>query len=102
MLGALRKVTKDLQKDLEPVISLLANMVSAQTTSKRTHDLKRLVRQTTIQNNVEAAKSMTFEKLSTYLETYACDMGVMLLNINTTNFEGQLGSLRSNGTIDAG
>jgi hypothetical protein len=100
MLGELRKITKDMQKALEPVISCLANMISSQTTSKRTHDLKRLVRQTTIQNNVEAVKSMTFETLSGYLETYAGDMGVMLLNIETTRYHELLGNLK-NTAIDA-
>jgi hypothetical protein len=100
MLGELRKVTKDIQKKLEPIISCLANMISSQTTSKRTHDLKRLVRQTTIQNNVEAAKSMTFDALSGYLEEYAEDMGVMLLNIETSTFRGLLGNLKNN-LIDA-
>jgi hypothetical protein len=100
MLGELRKITKDMQKALEPVISCLANMISSQTTSKRTHDLKRLVRQTTIQNNVEAAKSMTFETLSGYLEEYAADMGVMLLNIETTPYRELLGNLK-NSAIDA-
>jgi hypothetical protein len=100
MLGKLRKITKDMQKALEPVISCLANMISSQTTSKRTHDLKRLVRQTTIQNNVEAVKSMTFETLSGYLEEYAGDMGVMLLNIETTPYRELLGNLK-NRAIDA-
>jgi hypothetical protein len=100
MLGELRKITKDMQKALEPVISCLANMISSQTTSKRTHDLKRLVRQTTIQNNVEAVKTMTFETLSGYLETYAGDMGVMLLNIETTRYHELLGNLK-NTAIDA-
>ncbi|GFF57147.1 conserved hypothetical protein [Aspergillus udagawae] len=100
MLGELRKITKDMQKALEPVISCLANMISSQTTSKRTHDLKRLVRQTTIQNNVEAVKSMTFETLSGYLEEYAADMGVMLLNIETTPYRELLGNLK-NSAIDA-
>ncbi|EAW16722.1 uncharacterized protein NFIA_000660 [Aspergillus fischeri NRRL 181] len=100
MLGELRKITKDMQKALEPVISCLANMISSQTTSKRTHDLKRLVRQTTIQNNVEAVKSMTFETLSGYLEEYAGDMGVMLLNIETTPYRELLGNLK-NSAIDA-
>ncbi|KAJ6000342.1 hypothetical protein N7481_000751 [Penicillium waksmanii] len=100
LLGELRKVTKDMQKTLEPIISCLANMISSQTTSKRTHDLKRLVRQTTIQNNVEAAKSMTFDALSGYLEEYAEDMGVMLLNIDTETFRELLGNLKNN-LIDA-
>jgi hypothetical protein len=100
MVGELRKITKDMQKALEPLISCLANMISSQTTSKRTHDLKRLVRQTTIQNNVEAVKSMTFETLSRYLEEYAGDMGVMLLNIETTPYREFLDNLK-NMAIDA-
>jgi hypothetical protein len=100
LLGELRKITKDVQNTLEPIISCLANMISSQTTSKRTHDLKRLVRQTTIQNNVEAAKYMTFDTLSEYLETYAEDMGVMLLNIETATFQELLGNLKNN-TINA-
>lgn len=100
MFGELRKVTKDMQKALEPVISCLANMMSSQTTSKRTHDLKRLIRQTTIQKNVEAVKSMTFETLMGYLEEYAGEMGVMLLNIETTHYHQLLGNLK-NSAIDA-
>lgn len=100
MFGELRKVTKDMQKALEPVITCLANMMSSQTTSKRTHDLKRLIRQTTIQKNVEAVKSMTFETLMGYLEEYAGEMGVMLLNIETTHYHQLLGNLK-NSAIDA-
>lgn len=100
LLGELRKKTKDLQRALEPAISSLANMMSSQTTSKRTHDLKRLVRQAQIQGNVEAAKSMTFDTLAEYLETYAADMGVMLLNIETVQYQQLLGNLK-NAAIDA-
>ena len=77
MLGELRKKTKEWQKGLESAISSLANMMSTQTTSKRTHDLKRLVRQAQIQGNIEAVKSMTFDTLARYLETHAGDMGVL-------------------------
>lgn len=44
ILRDLRKKTKEIQKSLESVISSLANIMSSQTTSKRIHDLKRLVR----------------------------------------------------------
>ncbi|CAI7630011.1 unnamed protein product [Penicillium glandicola] len=94
MLGNLRKLTKEMQIALEPLISSLANMMSSQTTSKRTHDLKRLVRQTQIQANVEAVKTMTFDTLAGYLETYAGDMGVMLLNIETSSYSHLLGNLK--------
>jgi hypothetical protein len=100
MLGELRKTTKEMQVALGPLISSLANMISSQTTSKRTHDLKRLVRQTQIQGNVEAVKSMTFDTLAGYLETYAGDMGVMLLNIETVSYRQLLSNLKSK-TIDA-
>lgn len=100
MLGELRKTTKEMQQALEPAISSLANMMSSQTTSKRTHDLKRLVRQTQIQGNVEAVKSMTFDTMARYLETYAEDMGVMLLNIETMPYRRLLGNLKSS-AIDA-
>lgn len=100
MLGELRKTTKYIHKALEPVISFLANMISAQTTSKRTHDLNRLARQTTIQNNVESARSMTFETLAEYLEEKASDMGVMLVNIETAPYRQLLRNVKSN-AIDA-
>ncbi|KAJ5665716.1 uncharacterized protein N7477_008164 [Penicillium maclennaniae] len=100
MFGKLRKITKEIQVALEPLISSLANMISSQTTSKRTHDLKRLVRQTQIQGNVDAVKSMTFNTLAGYLETHAGDMGVMLLNIETTSYHKLLRNLNSQ-AIDA-
>lgn len=100
MLGELRKTTKEMQTVLEPVISSLASMMSAQTTSKRTHDLKRLVRQAQIQGNVEATKSMTFETLAGFLETHASEMGVMLLNIETAPYRQLLFKLK-NTAIDA-
>ncbi|KAH8665034.1 hypothetical protein BGZ60DRAFT_62681 [Tricladium varicosporioides] len=100
MLGDLRKKTKEMQKALESAISNLANMMSSQTTSKRTHDLKRLVRQAQIQGNVEAVKTMTFDTLAGFLETYAGDMGVMLLNIEETPYRQLLGNLKS-AAIDA-
>jgi hypothetical protein len=70
-------------------------MMSSQTTSKRTHDLKRLVRQAQINSNVEAAKSMTYETLAGYLEEHAMDMGVMLLNLETDSYCRLLGNLDS-------
>lgn len=100
MLGNMRKSTMEWQKAFAPVISSLANMMTSQTTSKRTHDLKRLIRQAQIQGNVAAAKSMTFDTLAGYLETYAGDMGVMLLNIETTPYQNILGNLNS-AAIDA-
>ncbi|KAF9783626.1 hypothetical protein IL306_008753 [Fusarium sp. DS 682] len=100
MLGELRNKNKELQTSLEPVISSLANMMSVQTTSKRTHDMKRLMRQTQIQNNVEATKSMTFESLTGLLEKHAEEMGVMLLNIETQPYKQMLARLKGT-TIDA-
>ncbi|KAF4435133.1 hypothetical protein FACUT_7391 [Fusarium acutatum] len=100
MLGDIRKVNKEVQTALEPVITSLANMISVQTTSKRTHDMKRLVRQAQIQNNVEATKSMTFESLTGLLEKHAEEMGVMLLNIETVPYKELLAKLKGT-TIDA-
>ncbi|KAJ5826555.1 hypothetical protein N7447_003318 [Penicillium robsamsonii] len=94
MLGELRKLTRDTQIALEPLISSLSNMISTRTTSKRTHDMKRLIRQTQIQANVEVVKSMTFDTLAGYLETYAGEMGVMLLNIKTSSYSQLLGNLK--------
>ncbi|KAF5617587.1 uncharacterized protein FTJAE_12605 [Fusarium tjaetaba] len=100
MLGDIRKANKEVQTVLEPVITSLANMISVQTTSKRTHDMKRLMRQTQIQNNVEATKSMTFESLTGLLENHAEEMGVMLLNIETVPYKEMLANLKGT-TIDA-
>ncbi|CZR66263.1 uncharacterized protein PAC_16164 [Phialocephala subalpina] len=100
MLNNLRKDSKSLQKSLETVISHLSNMMSSQTTSKRTHDLQRLERQAAIQNNVEAVKSMTFENLAGLLETKATEMGVLLLNIETAPYKKLLGNLKG-GSLDA-
>ncbi|KFA76483.1 hypothetical protein S40288_06518 [Stachybotrys chartarum IBT 40288] len=93
MLGELRKTTKRLETDLKPVISQLAIMMSSQTTSKRTHDLKRLLRQNQIKSNVEATKTMSFDTIAGYLEEYAEDMGVMLLKIDETPYRQLLGNL---------
>ncbi|OAR01853.1 hypothetical protein LLEC1_04648 [Akanthomyces lecanii] len=99
--GELKKVSKNTQVALEPIISKLSAMISFRTTSKRTHDLKRLQRQSKIQDNVQAAKEMTFEKLAEYLEEYASEMGVMVLNIETGPFAQLLSSLTGK-PIDAG
>jgi hypothetical protein len=96
MLGDLRKDSKRVQKSLESIITHLSNMMSSQTTSKRTHDLKRLERQSAIQNNVEAVKSMTFDTLAGLLEMKAAEMGVLLLNIETTPYKQLLGNLKAN------
>ena len=100
MLGELRNRTAYLQASLEPVISSLANMISSTTTSKRKHDLQRLVRRAQIRGNVEATKTMTFETLSGYLEKYASEMGVLLLSIKTMPYLQLLHSLNG-ATIDA-
>jgi len=94
MLGKLKKQSRTLQRALQTAISSMANMMSSQTTSKRTHDLNRLLRQTTIQNNVEAVKSMNFDKLAGLLETHAADMGVMVMNIESTPYRELLGTLQ--------
>ncbi|KUJ08263.1 uncharacterized protein LY89DRAFT_339205 [Mollisia scopiformis] len=101
MLSEFRKETKGVQKALESIISHLSNMMSSQTTSKRTHDLQRLQRQAAIQNNVESVKSMTFETLAGLLETKASEMGVLFLNIKTTPYKQLLGNLRDT-SLDAG
>ncbi|CAG8974980.1 hypothetical protein HYALB_00012103 [Hymenoscyphus albidus] len=100
MLGDFRKNTELVQKAIKSAISNLANMMSSQMTSKRTHDLKKLARQAQIKGNVEAATTMTFDKLAGYLEQYAEEMGVMLLNIKTTPYRQLLGGLR-NAALDA-
>ena len=100
MLGELKKRNKEIQKAVGPAISSLANMMSAQATSKRTHDLKRLERRARIKGNVEAAKAMNYETLAGYLETHASDMGVLLLNIKSSPYEQLLRRLNSD-TIDA-
>lgn len=101
MLGELRKATKAAQTAVGSTISSLGAMTSTQTTSKRTHDLKRLVRQAQIQSNVEAVQSMTFETLAEYLETYADSMGVMLLNIEADDYKKLLASLRNSQGLNA-
>lgn len=98
--GELKKVAKEAQVSLEPAISKLSLMMSFKNTSKRTHDLKRLQRQSKIQSNVKAAQEMTFGKLAEYLEDYASDMGVMVVNIETEPFEKLLGNLAGS-LIDA-
>jgi hypothetical protein len=100
LLREWRSTIKTMKLGLKSLTLSLANMISCQRTSKRTHDLQRLVRQTQIQGNVEAVKSMTFDTLAGYLETYAGDMGVMLLNIETTSYRQLLRNLK-NKTIDA-
>ncbi|KAJ5327991.1 hypothetical protein N7452_008381 [Penicillium brevicompactum] len=99
LLDELTKATQEMQIALKPVIPVLAEMLSLQKTSKRTHDLQRLFRQCQIQSNVEAAKAMTFGTLAEYLGTYAENMGVMLLNINTEAYHRLLDDLK-NSTID--
>ncbi|CAG7564469.1 unnamed protein product [Fusarium equiseti] len=101
MLGDLRKTSKETQGALEPVIASLANMMSSQTTSKKTHDMKRLLRKNQIENNVQATKNMTFDGLTGLLEEHAADMGVMLLNIETGPYKQMLKTLTRDSTINA-
>lgn len=83
LLSNLKKTSKTVQRNIRWLTEALGHVVSAQTTSSRAHDLKRLARQTTIQGNVAAAKLMTFQKLSKILEEHASQMGVLLVNIRT-------------------
>lgn len=102
MLGEWRKTTKELQKDLEPIISSFANMMSSQNSSKRTHDLKRLARQAKIQSNVDAAKAMNFESMAGLLEEFASEMGVLLVNIGTSSYSELMRKLKdTTSAIDA-
>lgn len=83
LLSRLRKMSQTAQNNVQWLTVALGNVVSNQTTSSRTHDLKRLARQTAIHDNVATAKSMTFERLSETLEEHASQMGAMVVNINT-------------------
>lgn len=98
--GQMRAATKEVQRKLAPTIARLSSVMSARTTSKRTHDLKRLERQSKIQGNVAAVKEMTFEKLAEYLEEYAAEMGVMVLNLQSDHFKSLLSGLDAD-VVDA-
>ncbi|KAJ5933998.1 hypothetical protein N7454_006327 [Penicillium verhagenii] len=100
MLADLRKTICEINKALQPLTLSLAEMISFQTTSKRTHDVQGLLRQTKIQSNLEAVKTMTFGTLAEYLEIYAEDMGVMLINIHASAYRRVLASLKKT-CIDA-
>lgn len=75
-------------------------MISAQTSSKRAHDLQRLRRQAAIQSNVDLVKSMTFETMAGLLETKASEMGTLLLNIETLPYQQLLRRLKTE-SLDA-
>lgn len=100
LLGELRAGMKEARAAVEPVISCLANIISVRATSKRTHDLARLARHNKIYGNVEATKTMTFETLGGYLEEHASEMGVMLLNIDSSMYRAMLQDLKQS-TISA-
>lgn len=83
LLSSLRKLTKATQDNLQWLTNTLGNIVSIQTTSSRTHDLKRLARQTTIRSNALSTSGMDFGNLSCVLEEHASKLGVLLVNIRT-------------------
>lgn len=87
LLCRLRHVTKTAQQNVQWLTEALGNVVSTQTTSSRTHDLKRLARQAAIQGNVAIAKDMTFDKLSAVLEEHAAAMGVLVVNVRTEPYK---------------
>jgi hypothetical protein len=86
LLANLRKLTKTFQDDVQWLTQALGNIVSTQTTSSRSHDLKRLVRQSTIKGNVETTKLFNFEGVAELLEKHAKCMGIMLVNIDTSKW----------------
>lgn len=95
MLGALRARTKEIQGLLKPLVDSLSNIVTLRTTSKRSHDLKKMLRHSKIYGNVDKAKEMNFEAVAELLEEKAGDMGVMLMNIKTQPYEEMLRVLTS-------
>lgn len=87
LLSNLRKKSKEALANVKWLTASLGNVVSTQTSSSRTHDLKRLARQTAIQGNVAIAKAMTFEKVAAVLEEHASQMGVLLANVSTAPYK---------------
>lgn len=94
-LGDWRRERMNIEKLLGPVISALADMATAQTTSRRTHDLTRLARKLRIRENVAAAKETTFETLAENLEKFAGEMGVLLINIQANGYNELLLNLNN-------
>ncbi|KAH8592190.1 hypothetical protein B0O99DRAFT_663354 [Bisporella sp. PMI_857] len=90
LLSTLRKLSKESQKDVQWLTEALGNVVSTQTSSSRTHDLKRLVRQNAIKNNVDAAKTMNFQQLGELLELHADQMGVLVVHVDTGAYQRYL------------
>lgn len=86
LLADLRRATKEAQSSVVWLTKSLGNMISSQNTSTKTHDLKRLLRQSAIRSNVDAVKKMTFETLAGLLETHAEEMGVLVVNIDTDSY----------------
>lgn len=95
MLGALRARNKEIKAMIRPLVDSLSNIVTLRATSKRTHDLHRMMRQSKIYGNVRNAHSMDFDKVARLLEDHAGEMGVMLLNIKTKEYKGMLWLLGS-------
>lgn len=87
MLGELRARTKEIQAKLKPLVDSLSNIVTLRATSKRSHDLNKMLRHSKIYGNVDKAKEMDFEAVAGLLEEYAGDMGVMLMNIKTEPYQ---------------
>ena len=96
LLGDLRRSMKESRACVGWLTRRLGNIMSSQQTSTRTHDLKRLLRQSAIRGNVEAAKSMTFEAMAELLEEHADEMGVLLVNLDTTAYSQLLQNPNSN------
>ncbi|KAJ4397883.1 hypothetical protein N0V93_002120 [Gnomoniopsis smithogilvyi] len=86
LLSNLRQHRKWTQSNIQWLTTALGNIVSTQTTSSRTHDLRRLARKTAIQSNVANAQAMNFEKLSGVLEEHAAQMGVLVVNVSTESY----------------
>lgn len=90
LLGIFRKKNKEAQGTVQWLTQALGNIVSTQTTSSRSHDLKRLARQNTIAGNVSAAKNMNFEQVADMLDEYAGKMGVLIINVDEAKYRAFL------------
>jgi hypothetical protein len=81
LFADLRNATKAANATIKTLINMIGNLVSSRNSSTKQHDLKQLIRKTTIANNVTNAKDMNYEQLAQLLEQYAEDVGCVIGDI---------------------
>ncbi|KAK6540899.1 hypothetical protein TWF694_008283 [Orbilia ellipsospora] len=94
-----RRTEKQAKVAVQWLIDALGALVSSRISSTRKYDLKQMIRKQKIMDNVSASKDMTYDSLASLLEEHCSDIGMVIANIEPTEFRTLLGKVRDSNLL---